>query len=206
MTIVLFPAREGNHHVHTASFAGPGSRRRPLDVVLCKMLAENEGREGDASAGGKGNTHLRMRVRSQRKDQRGHSRPEAAIAADSQVSTRNQRSSMTTIAASRSRPRATIRLATIRTTKDPVDPPQCLVREHIGIFGIVWHLASGGLIRGGSPMWTARHRGWYDRSALRYPSDLTDDEWALVEPLIPPARRGGNKRHVDEREVMNGLT
>ena len=45
----------------------------------------------------------------------------------------------------------------------------------------------------------------YDRSALRYPSDLTDDEWALIEPLIPPARRGGNKRHVDEREVMNGI-
>ena len=48
-------------------------------------------------------------------------------------------------------------------------------------------------------------RGRYDRSALRYPSDLTDDEWALIEPLIPPARRGGNKRHVDEREVMNGI-
>ena len=54
-------------------------------------------------------------------------------------------------------------------------------------------------------MWTAKNRGRYDRSALRYPSDLTDDEWALVEPSIPPARRGGNKRHVDEREVMNGM-
>ena len=54
-------------------------------------------------------------------------------------------------------------------------------------------------------MWTAKNRGRYDRSALRYPSELTDDEWALVEPLIPPARRGGNKRHVDEREVMNGI-
>ena len=54
-------------------------------------------------------------------------------------------------------------------------------------------------------MWTAKYRGRYDRSALRYPSDLTDDERALVEPLIPPARRGGNKRHVDEREVMNGI-
>ena len=29
---------------------------------------------------------------------------------------------------------------------------------------------------------------------LRYPSDLTDEEWALVEPLIPPAKRGGNRR------------
>jgi transposase len=40
---------------------------------------------------------------------------------------------------------------------------------------------------------------------LRYPSDLTDAVWALVEPLIPPARRGGGKRRVDMREVVNGL-
>ena len=54
-------------------------------------------------------------------------------------------------------------------------------------------------------MWTNENRGRYDRSRLRYPSDLTDDEWALVEPLIPPARRGGNKRTVSVREVVNGL-
>ncbi len=54
-------------------------------------------------------------------------------------------------------------------------------------------------------MWTAKNRGRYDRSKLRYPSDLTDDEWAHVEPLIPPAKRGGNKRHVEAREVMNGI-
>src|ERR1700745_1291022 len=54
-------------------------------------------------------------------------------------------------------------------------------------------------------MWTAKNRRRYDRSVLRYPSDLTDDEWAHVEPWIPPARRGGNKRHVDVREVMNGI-
>src|SRR5580704_8408494 len=61
------------------------------------------------------------------------------------------------------------------------------------------------LIRGGAPMWTAKNRGRYDRSKLRYPSDLTDDEWAHVELLIPPAKRGGNKRHVNVREVMNGI-
>lgn len=54
-------------------------------------------------------------------------------------------------------------------------------------------------------MWTKENRGRYDRSQLRYPSDLTDEEWAHVEPLIPPARRGGNKRHVNVREVVNGL-
>lgn len=54
-------------------------------------------------------------------------------------------------------------------------------------------------------MWTAENRGRYDRSHLRYPSDLTDDEWGLIEPLIPPAKRGGRRREVDVREVMNGV-
>ena|SRR5947207_10455213 len=54
-------------------------------------------------------------------------------------------------------------------------------------------------------MWTTKNRGRYDRSHLRYPSDLTDDEWALVGAFIRPAKRGGNRRHVDVREVMNGI-
>lgn len=54
-------------------------------------------------------------------------------------------------------------------------------------------------------MWTKESRGRYDCSKLRYPSDLTDEEWALVVALIPPAKRGGNKRTVDVREVVNGL-
>ena len=41
-------------------------------------------------------------------------------------------------------------------------------------------------------MWTNENRARYDRSKLRYPSDLTDAEWAHVAPVIPPARRGGN--------------
>jgi len=54
-------------------------------------------------------------------------------------------------------------------------------------------------------MWTPQNRKRYDRRQLRYPSDLTDDEWWHVAPLIPPAKRGGNKRSVDVREVMNGI-
>ncbi len=42
-------------------------------------------------------------------------------------------------------------------------------------------------------------------TSLRYPSDLTDAEWAHVEPLIPPAKRGGGKRTVNMREVVNGV-
>ena len=54
-------------------------------------------------------------------------------------------------------------------------------------------------------MWTSKNRARYDRSKLRYPSDLTDDEWGLVEPLIPPGKTGGGKRRVNMREVVNGL-
>jgi transposase len=54
-------------------------------------------------------------------------------------------------------------------------------------------------------MWTAEKRPRYNRDKLRYPSDLTDEEWALVESLIPPAKRGGRRRSVDLREVTNGL-
>jgi transposase len=54
-------------------------------------------------------------------------------------------------------------------------------------------------------MWTKENRLLYDRSHLRYESDLTDAEWALVAPLIPPAKHGGAHRTVDIREVLNGL-
>ena len=54
-------------------------------------------------------------------------------------------------------------------------------------------------------MWTVENRARYDRSKLRYPSDLTDAGWELARRESPCARRGGNKRTVDEREVLNGL-
>jgi transposase len=54
-------------------------------------------------------------------------------------------------------------------------------------------------------MWSYEDRKRYDRTGLRYPSDLTDAEWAVVEPHIPPARRGGRKRTVDIRAVLQGV-
>jgi putative transposase len=54
-------------------------------------------------------------------------------------------------------------------------------------------------------MWKPENRPRYDRTKLRYPSDLTDEEWSLIAPLIPPAKRGGRKRKVDIREVVNGV-
>jgi transposase len=54
-------------------------------------------------------------------------------------------------------------------------------------------------------MWTIENRRLYERKGLRYPSDLTDAEWALAGPLIPPAKRGGRRRSVDLREVVNAI-
>ena len=54
-------------------------------------------------------------------------------------------------------------------------------------------------------MWTPDHRRAAARHGPRYPSDLTDAEWALVEPLIPPAKRGGRRRSVNLREVLNAI-
>ena len=54
-------------------------------------------------------------------------------------------------------------------------------------------------------MWTTENRPRYNRDGLRYPSDLTDAEWGLIKPLIPPAKRGGGKRTVDIRAVVNGV-
>lgn len=54
-------------------------------------------------------------------------------------------------------------------------------------------------------MWKPEHRLSADRSGLRYPSDLSDAEWRLVAPLIPPARLGGRRRSVDVREVVNAI-
>ena len=49
------------------------------------------------------------------------------------------------------------------------------------------------------------NRPRYNRDKLRYPSDLTDAEWQHIEPLIPPAKRGGGKRRANMREVVNGV-
>ncbi len=54
-------------------------------------------------------------------------------------------------------------------------------------------------------MWTTESRPRYNRDRLRYASDLTGEEWALIGPLIPPAKHGGRRRTVVVREVVNGV-
>ena len=53
--------------------------------------------------------------------------------------------------------------------------------------------------------WTETARLEYDRRGGRYASDLTDREWALIEPFMPSPRRIGRPRTTDLREVMNAI-
>ena len=53
--------------------------------------------------------------------------------------------------------------------------------------------------------WTGIARREHSREGLRYPSDMTDREWLLTAPFIPPAKTGGRRRTTDMREVANAL-
>jgi putative transposase len=44
-----------------------------------------------------------------------------------------------------------------------------------------------------------------EKTRKPYLTDLTDEQWAILEPLIPPAKPGGRPRAVDIREVINTI-
>jgi putative transposase len=54
-------------------------------------------------------------------------------------------------------------------------------------------------------MWTPATRRQHSRAGLRYASDLTDAEWAVLAPLLPPAPRRGRRRAWPEREIVNAI-
>jgi transposase len=53
--------------------------------------------------------------------------------------------------------------------------------------------------------WTETARREYDRRVPRYASDVTDREWALIAPFLPPPRRIGRPRTTDLREALNAI-
>ena len=54
-------------------------------------------------------------------------------------------------------------------------------------------------------MWTEITRPQYERSGLRYASDLTDKEWKVIAPHLPARKRHGRPRTTDLREVLNAI-
>jgi hypothetical protein len=54
-------------------------------------------------------------------------------------------------------------------------------------------------------VWTKITRPKYERAGQRYASDLTDAEWALIEPHMPAVKRLGRPRATDLRAVLDGI-
>src|SRR4051812_35723501 len=54
-------------------------------------------------------------------------------------------------------------------------------------------------------MWTPTTRRQHSRNGLRYETDLTDAEWALIEPHLPPPPEHGRPRFWPTREIMNAI-
>ncbi len=54
-------------------------------------------------------------------------------------------------------------------------------------------------------MWTPTTRAHHSRAGLRYGSDLTDGEWTILEPFLPPPRPRGRKRKWTMRQIVNAI-
>ena len=54
-------------------------------------------------------------------------------------------------------------------------------------------------------MWTPTTRAQHSRAGLRYGSDVTDAEWAILEPMLPAEAECGRKREWSMREIVNAI-
>ena len=54
-------------------------------------------------------------------------------------------------------------------------------------------------------MWTATTRAQHRRDGLRFASDLTDAEWVVIEPLLPPPAKVGRPSEWPMREIVNAI-
>ena len=54
-------------------------------------------------------------------------------------------------------------------------------------------------------MWNPATRRQHSRDGLRYGSDLTDAEWAILGPFLPPDAKSGRKRAYPMRELINAM-
>ena len=56
-----------------------------------------------------------------------------------------------------------------------------------------------------SRMWTPTSRAQHRRAGLRFPSDVTDAEWAVLEPLLPAPSRVGRPPTWPMRAIVNAI-
>jgi transposase len=71
-------------------------------------------------------------------------------------------------------------------------------------FSLLWHDGCDEQSTGHN-VWTKITRPKYERAGQRYASDLTDAEWALIEPYMPAPKHLGRPRETDLRIVLDGI-
>jgi putative transposase len=54
-------------------------------------------------------------------------------------------------------------------------------------------------------MWTPTTRRQHSRKSLRYETDLTDEEWAIIEPFLPASPARGRPHKWNMREIVNAI-
>jgi transposase len=79
--------------------------------------------------------------------------------------------------------------------------PKKLLRDSSGFDSLVFAKTT----RSHLMAWTEITRPKYQRDGLRYASDTTDEEWALIEPHLPPPAACGRTREISLREVVNAV-
>src|SRR5271167_3128038 len=79
-----------------------------------------------------------------------------------------------------------------------------LTENELSDFSWLWH---DGCITQSSrhKMWTEITRPKYEREGQRYASDVTDAEWALIEPHMPAAKPLGRPREIELRAVLDAI-
>ena len=93
-----------------------------------------------------------------------------------------------------------------QTLKVCCNMPKSLTEKFVERYQQVVILCSLKNPNGGSTApWTDTARAKYKCQTDRYPSDLTDKEWAILQPMVPLARHGGRPRTTDMREVINAI-
>src|SRR6266478_2518427 len=83
-------------------------------------------------------------------------------------------------------------------------PPQRLTENELSDFSLLWHNGCGKQ-SSRHKMWTEITRRKYERAGQRYASDLTDAEWALIEPHMPAAKPLGRPRDTELRAVLDAI-
>src|ERR1700682_1975241 len=86
------------------------------------------------------------------------------------------------------------------TTSDAKRPTE----NELSNFSLLWHEGCEKQSTG-HKMWTEITRRKYEREGQRYASDVTDAEWALIEPHMPAAKPLGRPREIGLRAVLDAI-